>query len=541
MYNSKLERTSAFQTKINQINQFNPALVYGFDPEMTPPASAGSDKWEDIFYPSAGQYEDMLDAYLFAQNSILPIFEKMFDATSNKEEIFLTVIKQLHGFIGNTLLTACYGKSGEYIEQQVIRWNPTTDTDIVTHFYLSGTTHAVINHEDPLKMLVAHLKNQLGMSEVEALQFTALLDRLKKDTTIKPRDRQIQFLGNHVALITKEKLCVAYLNNLLSIEDRALVKKIMTICMDPADVPQAMNEFAKMTISGWNECNKQDIKAVCDFLAEMFYQLTEIHPFGNANGRTATCLLNIFLRSIHLPSILLRYPGERNNPDSSYCKAFECINETRSFLAEHIYQRIVEAQQEPFSDTVTAETIALRCDLVRQLKQLVQKHPKIDINTYQDVLQNCVMMASSQLYPETDVQLITIQALKILLDVVRDETNRLDQIVKKASNQLIGSIILSQNDREQIKLCLFKLTGIDGWKINPKNHLETWIEIPKQEQADQVAQLLKLHQIGKVVVTKRADNQIPVIKCSNINQMVLKDVTELNVNDKLQQSLIFDK
>lgn len=391
------------------------------------------------------------------------------------------------------------------------------------------------NGKDPLKLLINLLESELGLNKKETLQFVAILNRLKNDNSINIRESQIKFLegSNDIATITKEKLCVAYLDNKLSPKERSLVKRVVTICMDPADIPQAMNAYAKTTSASWKACDKQDIKAVSECLAEMFYQLTEIHPFGNANGRTATALMNVFLRSINLPSILLRNPGERDVASSSYSRAFACINETRSLLAQHIYQRILDTQRMPYNDPVLAETIGLRCELARVLKQLTIKHPDVDVNNYQNVLNQAIVMASKSLPEGSGPTLLSLESLKILIGFVNKETIRLDETLLKAqkpATTFIETNTLSPEAREQIKVNLCSLTKLSGWKINPRNHLEAWIEIPIQEDAAKTALLLKSEKIGTIVLTKRSDNFTPVVKCSNINQNILK-----NAADKLPE------
>lgn len=524
---TKLEPTITFQDKLQQLNQFNQALVYGFDPEASPRFLLGSTKWEDHLYPGAGQYEDMLDGYLFAQNELIHVISKMeehFDETS-----LINYIKQLHGFIGKTLLEIQEEKSGEFAEQQIIRWNPSTQTDTLTYFILSGMKHPSLKGKNPTTLLIELLTNELGLSKAEVLQFVAILERLKNDPTIMPRASQLKYLpSNDSATLTKEKLVVAYLSNLLSKNEKELVAKIATICRDPNEIPAAMEEFAKTTIAKWKSCDKQDIRAVSEFLAEMFYQFTDIHPFGNANGRTATCLVNVFLRSIGLPSILMRNPGERDISSSSYSMAIELINQTRAPLANHIYQRILETQINPFVDAKLAETIVLRCNMARQLKVLQSKNPELDINEYQSVLNQFFMRPEVRSFSTQEDMIIF--ALKGLIEFLFKEELRLDQVSRQLQSMRSGFITittLSSQQKDKLKQDLSILTKTDGWKINPKNNLESWIEIPIMVEAEKVATILRESGIGDVLLSKRRDNQIPVIKCSNINLALLKDKINL--------------
>jgi hypothetical protein len=532
----KLDNILPFQDRLKQLVEFNQGLVYGFDPESAPRHSLGSTKWEDTLFPSAGQYEDMLSAYLFAQRVLLPEFKKMNEGQFNAE-ILVNSIKQLHGFIGKTLMELHEVKSGEYTQQQVMRWNPDTQTDNFIFFIISEKTHSMLEGQNPTDLLVVLLKDELNIDKEQTLQFIDLLKRLKNDPSIKISPSQEHYVADDPSVLAKAKLCVAYLTNKLTQDEKTLVKKIVSICMDPQDIPQAMADYAKETIIQWQACDKQDKKAVAEFLAEMFYQLTEIHPFGNANGRTATCLMNIFLRSINMPSILMRNPGERDMSYSSYCMAFACINETRKPLAEHIYQRIASAQLFPFSDEKRSETTALRCNVVKQLIQVKNKHPQIDINKYQ----NSLLQVS--LLPEykklTGIEDQSIFVLRVMLQIITAEENRLDQFVKKIEMpkaNFIGTTTLNAEAKEQLKRNLSSLTKAEGWKINPKNNLETWIEIPNIAEAERIAELLKTTRIGTVAVMKRSDTLIPVVKCSNINLTVLdSEIKLIGAQDTVNQ------
>ncbi len=576
-------KSELFQDKLQQLTEFNQALVYGFDPETSPQEILGSNTYQDTFFPALGQFADVLEGYLFAQNELLPAFRKI-EEGSLDEIYFLNYIKQLHGYIGNILLALVEEKSGEYAQQQLFRWNPNADTYYLIYYMLTGTSHPF--EGEPTALLIKLLTTQLSLSEAQTQQFIALLHRLKNDITITLRASQEKYI-KHIVGITAEKLAVAYLSNKLSAEENGLVRKIVTICRDPEETPKLMDEFAKATLANWRKCDKKDTKAVARFLADMFYQFTDIHPFANANGRTATCLVNVFLRSIGLPSILMRNPGERDVSASSYSKAIDSINQTREPLANHIYQRILEAQKHAFADEKLAEATRLRFKLARQLYVLQSKHPQIDINDYQVTMRRYGEAAISEYSTSkysTDED-IAICALKKFLRFLAEEENHLEQSsnkgmtkvtsstsnttststqpgqlkqgfftsvktegnkaldaanAEKCSDQssskgqttatgFIGTTILSDREREQLKQDLSTLTNNTGWKINPKNHLDSWMETPDQSEAERVSKLLHAAGVGKVSKGMRSDNnQIHVVKCLNINLSELKNKIKSN-------------
>lgn len=141
-------------------------------------------------------------------------------------------------------------------------------------------------------------------------------------------------------MIALNKLSSAYNLGQLSTTEKNIVDKIVKVCMLPPHIPEAMNQWANETITQYHNCDPVNLDQVCDFLTNTFYKLTEIHPFGNANNRTATCLMNIFLRSLGYPSILLSYPGGRDNKNSQYQKAFAEIDSSLLPLKALIHDRI---------------------------------------------------------------------------------------------------------------------------------------------------------------------------------------------------------
>lgn len=109
---------------------------------------------------------------------------------------------------------------------------------------------------------------------------------------------------------------------------------------------------------------------------------------------------------------------------STYSMSISCINETRKPLANHICQRILEAQKQNFANEKLAETIALRCDLAQQLKSLQSKHPHIDINNYQPIMEQSFMLPECKKLNDTDDKIIF--SLKKVITYIANDEKRLD-------------------------------------------------------------------------------------------------------------------
>ncbi|WP_232220450.1 Fic family protein [Legionella tunisiensis] len=192
------------------------------------------------------------------------------------------------------------------------------------------------------------------MDYQSALDFISLLEKIAKDGKYTIHE-SLQPVINYESpaikgILVINKLASAYNLNQLNDTERNTVNKIVKICMFPPLIPEAMDRWAQTTVDHLHTCDSKNLKEVSEFLATIFYELTEVHPFGNANGRTATCLTNIFLRAFGYPSIVLRHPGERENKHSLYQTAFEEIDSSLLPLIELIHTRMVEAQEKTFGD-----------------------------------------------------------------------------------------------------------------------------------------------------------------------------------------------
>lgn len=66
-----------FELKLQQLTEFNEALVYGFEPESSLPSTLRLGTIEETIFTKAPQYTDMLNAYLYAQNTVIPSIKEM--------------------------------------------------------------------------------------------------------------------------------------------------------------------------------------------------------------------------------------------------------------------------------------------------------------------------------------------------------------------------------------------------------------------------------------------------------------------------------
>lgn len=122
--------------------------------------------------------------------------------------------------------------------------------------------------------------------------------------------------------------------NQLTREQLRAVDKVVKVCKFPKDTPQVMYNFAVELLSRMAVCENAD-EQVIDLFTWCYYTLTDIHPFGNGNGRTSIIFDNCLLKAFVYPTILLRSMEQMHDENSSYNLAVRSINVDLNPLKAH--------------------------------------------------------------------------------------------------------------------------------------------------------------------------------------------------------------
>ncbi|CEK11170.1 Fic family protein [Legionella hackeliae] len=514
---------------ISNLTEFNHALIYAFEPESSPARLSGSETFKDALFPEAEQHEDMLRAYLYAQEIILPFirqngFEKV------DERLFLEWINTLHEFIGKALLAAHGRKSGEYTKEAVLRWHQGAQIGSDVALFMSNKHPKCKSKSQFVDFLV-----ESKISFDDATVFVDLLYQIR-ESSLKAHPSQLPFIDKKSpylkGITTLHKLITAYHSKQLSPTEKKALDNIVKICCYPEDIPPAMKNFATETLTKLRTLDRKNLPQIAKCLAETFYRFTEIHPFANANGRTGTCIINIFLRAFDLPSILLRHPGEKENESSLYSQAIAQIDKTLEPLTELILKRIRDAQEKPFVDEELKTVIALRLTLSTLLQNILKKYPTLDIDGLQKQISPITMLAIS-ISPNSNKSAMII--LSELIHLAREEEKKMDAVFSKL---FLPQPTVSATEKEQIVNALEKLTGLTGWKT-ANSKLIVWIDLPDYS-ANEIADIvlnLQSTQAIEVSSGKRSDNGIPSIQCRNINIAKLLELANTGPNKLSAESL----
>jgi prophage maintenance system killer protein len=361
----------------SKLTEFNAAIIYNFEPEA-PPASLDNAplRIEDTLFPKCRQYQELFEAYLYVQNEILPGVRAA--AESIDTEQFLTYIKKTHTIMCKSLVKMLDPEalSGEYISNSVSRWNAgyMISMEFVGYFNESRSSSYK-------KSFIAHLVAQYGVDPEEISNFIILVDKIKskrefnlthtQELNLLNTPLERQFIAGMRSL---KKVELAYHSESLSLEQKNTIKKVVIFCMPPEKISAAMSAYAEKTLAKFKTCNKDDLDEITAFLADLFYGLTDIHPFTNGNGRVATCMMNMFLRLFNRPSILLRLPGEKENASSLYSRTMNQMSDSRELLQLLIKTRIAEAERTSFSNPAIRQKISYQINSFEVIQRIISNH-----------------------------------------------------------------------------------------------------------------------------------------------------------------------
>ncbi len=471
---------------LSEITEFNLALVYAFDAEGIDLNCVN--KAIDYFnkFPEASrdestsllqdglvtttQFMDMLRAYKLAQNILLEI--RALDISEISPQQIIDWWDSLHAEIAYGLLTLSPDDfmgtlPGQATQRQIFRFHDGSAEmfNLLNYHY----------HHKPLEYLGKY------QPLIDLIDRNCFQNDQINDPNLIPKnalDKQAFFHVNNLGKALYV-LGTLYHKNKLSPEDRDILNQFIKICARPEEMESLRQTCAQEILDLWSTVDAQDLDSVAHFIGEVFYKITDMHCYTNANGRLATCFINIFLRSFNLPSILLRHPAERDDPNSSYSLAITHIDHDRSYLYNHIKSRIEIAQTMPFDDALRMETITYR---VKSSMLSFKMFDEFSVNPNEAVSINAITESFSEL--ERQQCLSTEESglpfIKTMLDVAELLFNTLQNSIMDAIKLKINTgkahysnkkrSLAVERFREAENMCLF----LEGKETIPQDELSTY-------------------------------------------------------------------
>lgn len=470
---SSPDSTQPVTIDLDQITQFNPALIYGFDAEA---AHSISDP-DSIEYGCHGvdQHRDMYAAYHYAEHVILPTIQKQGLKNLSPEQ-FLTWINDIHRRIARTLMNDLGSPSGEYTNQYVIRWTHDAMIQDYIVLYLSKRLPANID--------LIRLAQELDINPQLARQFLNLLEDIRDHRTIEIPDYQKQVIDwdNQCleGLLTINKLATLYHAKQLSDEEKKIISYFVRICLPPPEMKTSMQQFAEKIVFAWQHCDENNIEEVTKLAFNTFIGISGIHPYVNGNGRTATCMMNIMLVSLGMPSILIRNPNERDDPNSMYSIAIKNIDAKPFLLQQHILQRLQEGLQDgPYRDEQLKISVLLRLRVFDLLKKLHADFPTFDANRYfkSFLLRAAEEISSSRVMNQDEITMATLMFADTVVRKKYDELQH-QHLTTSVTQLSLSSPKYSSQTKASI---VTKLESLIGKKRLPSNMNQDSLSSEKQE------------------------------------------------------------
>ncbi len=367
------EEFSRSPFELSQLTEFNQNLVYGFDAEASLTQEAQDTFSSECVINTCLQQQDVLTGYLYAQEVVLP---KLRDVNSITETDLLYWLDQIHLRMARTLANdaaAAGGKgasAGESCKRVLGRWH-------ASHQVQSNFVHFIES-----KLSVSELvqsNEELNIPKELTIRFKNLLETVRSSKPYKLIESEKKYLDPNedqvmLALFTR------YYNDELSAEDKKLVEYFVKYCPLPDQRPALRENFAKELLIKLKQTSSNDLDQIADLAFWVFYQITEGHWYFNANGRVATCYLNLILRAFGQPSILMRNPGEKADPSSEYSQAIKHIDTNPQLLKAHIKARIVDCKKNgPYQDSERADSLMTQVALAKIRSKFLRHFP--DYNT----------------------------------------------------------------------------------------------------------------------------------------------------------------
>lgn len=432
---------------LENLHEFNKALVYGFDTE----------KSENGYVPNtiqyarhvAHQYQDVYNAYIYAQDVILADIKNNGLKTLTADKL-LEWIRALHQHIAATLARDAELVAGEYPkpDEQVVRFHPDAGIGPTLVHTLSYPLVSDEVTRKTAKVLAVNIK----VDEKTIFDFLCVAKRFQKPDPVLMMGSRTFF--NIVAAVNDNKL---------SPSELTAISKVMTVKHLPEKIPGLMRAYAEKTVEAWKACDPTNTQSVANLVADAFYGFTSIHPYFNGNGRTATCLLNVMLRSLGYPSILLRNPSERDDPASSYSKAIAQLEAgSCDLLRGHILERITQTKAGlVFKDVALEALVIVRVTVSDMMADLQREFPLFDAHTWYTTTSRDIFNKHAVLQPHRE--------LMTLADVINAKHKELR--------------VNTPEGKAKLKLTMQTISGLSDWKCTVKDDdLKVWRECSEAEK-----------------------------------------------------------
>jgi hypothetical protein len=324
--------------------------------------------------------------------------------------------------------------------------------------------------------------------------------------------------------LARRDLITAYHEGKLSAQKKSAVEKIVRVCCRPSECANKMRTFAVEIAKAWNASDQQNLEAIAELCSKTFYGETNIHPYFNCNGRTATCLVNIICRSLNHASILMRKPGEKEDPSSNYSQVIKMIDSEPERLRMHFFKIIQEADQSyGYSNDDLRKVVEWRFRTVRQFVQFNNVFPKIDLNAWMLKEQDNVSAVMDLICEDKGIDCDSLSEDQQGSMMSEIYLAKLEGYQKECRANVPSLSVVSSMQKQYtleekgvIRQKLEWLTGLSGWKTNTENGLKLFLEVESEQRALELAGVLR--------ETKTMDANNRIVAKTNRSLVLIENV-----------------
>ena len=505
-------------------DEFDPAIVSMFQYEnILDQCHSEFDKHMSCY----GQYYDMLKAYQFAKETVLPFIRQQ-GLNAISPERLQNWLNEAHAKIANTLVLGTDTKAGEFSPMQVMRWHWGAAAQNEVDNFVGGNDQAL------KRITQLAMSNQVGKDLLD--QIVRLLLFIRAIRLPKAIEKQCRNRPEDVrqAAIGQNKLMYAYAGRMLNREQLNTLSELVVICIPPQEYPAAMKAFTKNLVRKWKSCSVNDNKQLSELLLTAYKGVAGIHPYVNGNGRVATWLMNVILRSLDKPSILMRDKCDKDDPKSSYSIAIKMIDTDPEFFKRHVLARLNKVMTEGRVEHKT------EYDLLAARLRLYEIHQEIATTFGKEIanritIHNIIVIAPILMSKYEKSQLVS-NPITLLDSAQRELVLCKEALVKlrkqvatakptpvKCSVSTITTAAKAYSPIEisEIKGILTEITSVNTWTAYSKG---TSMMHQASNESDAKIVFEKLANI-KGLTTKlgKIHGGIPVVQIANINLVKLRE------------------
>lgn len=437
---------------LSELKEFNPALVYGFvaeDPQFHdyPKGSVA------MILHIAGQLRDMQNAYFYAQDTILVDIRKNGLKTITPEKLG-SWLNQLHTLIAKTIAEEAYTTPGVYCSE-ICRWKGK-----------EGANHEFILQLSYGKADLSALARDNGFEKSTVEEFAKLFNNLFKKHGRSAFD----------------KLLELHQNNKLTPEERRASDHIFFMAFPAEKLKMLMTVFLAEFAKKWQECDPKSDDEIAKLASYAYTKIAgKIHPYFNANGRLATEIVNIILRSFNKPSILVRYPHERHDPKSAYQITLKNADKDPEAFDKHFKNRMHEKTVYSDAELETWAVNRERCAVV--YAKIMREFPQYDVDAlevkHNEEFNNThmtefLMASMRKISAKPDADMLEVEAeihqemrvlclaekwplLEKTLQSLRNDTSLISKLIQHQQQSKLATAGLVSH--------LARLTGEKGWLV----------------------------------------------------------------------------